>query len=189
LLDSATDQARQLNRLVENLLNMTRLESGSVHLNLEPTDLQDLVGSVVQQFSGRMKNRPLRLEIPDNLPLVPMDTMLVAQVITNLLDNACKYSPEDSPIVVGVELQADAIEVFVRDSGIGLPENELEKVFVKFYRGANNKNSTGTGLGLSICKGIIEAHGGWIKASRNPDRGLTLRFSLPIKNPSEEENE
>lgn len=180
LLDSATDQARQLNRLVENLLNMTRLEAGSVHLNLEPCDLQDLIGSVLQQFTTRLKDHPLKLEIPNDLPLVTCDAVLIAQVVTNILDNACKYSPIGTPITLGVVNRIETIEVFICDSGEGLEEEELEKVFVKFYRGVHHKNTTGTGLGLSICKGIVEAHGGWIKASLNPDRGTTFRFSLPL---------
>lgn len=181
LLDSATDQARQLNRLVENLLNMTRLESGSVHLNIEPCDLQDLIGSVLRQFASRLKDHPLQLEIPNDLPIVMCDAMLIAQVVINLLDNACKYSPSESSIVVGVQVQEKTVEIFVRDSGFGLPEEELEKVFFKFYRSPYHKGTNGTGLGLSICKGIVEAHGGWIKASKNSDRGLTFRFSLPLK--------
>ena len=180
LLDSATDQARQLNRLVENLLNMTRLEAGSVHLNLEPCDLQDLIGTVLQQFTTRLKDHPVQLAIPDNLPLVTCDTVLVAQVITNILDNACKYSSPGTAITLGVETYSDSMQVFIKDAGDGLAEEELEKVFVKFYRGPHHKNTTGTGLGLSICKGIIEAHNGWIRASRNTDHGLTFRFSLPL---------
>ncbi len=181
LLDSATDQARQLNNLVENLLNMTRLESGSVHLNLAPSDPQDLIGSVVQQFSTRCKDHPFQLEVPDDLPALTYDAVLIAQVLTNLIDNACKYSPSGSPILIGAQAQSDSIEFFVHDSGIGLPGEELDKVFIKFYRSPHHKNTTGTGLGLSICKGIVEAHGGWIKAEKNPDRGLTFRFSLPLQ--------
>ena len=180
LLDSATDQARRLNRLVENLLNMTRLEAGSVHLNLGPCDLQDLIGSVLQQFSMRLKDHPLHLEVPDDLPTVTCDAMLIAQVITNLLDNACKYSLTGSPITLGVQIQVETVEIFVRDSGIGIPEEELEKVFIKFYRSPHQKGTTGTGLGLSICKGIVESHGGWIKATKNAEQGLTFRFSLPL---------
>lgn len=189
LLDSATEQSRQLNRLVENLLNMTRLEAGNVHLNLEPCDFQDLIGSVLQQFSTRLKEHSLHLEIPNDLPIVMCDAMLIAQVITNLLDNACKYSPVGSPIILGIQIQAEAIIIFVRDSGIGLPEEELEKVFIKFYRSPHHKGTTGTGLGLSICKGIVEAHGGWIKVSKNTDKGLTFRFSLPLKSETEIKNE
>jgi two-component system sensor histidine kinase KdpD len=189
LLDSATDQARQLNRLVENLLNMTRLEAGGVHLNLEPCDLQDLIGSVLQQFATRLKEHPLHLEVPNDLPIVVCDAMLIAQVITNLLDNACKYSPSGSSIVLGVQVQEKTIEIFIRDSGFGLPEEELEKVFFKFYRSPYHKGTSGTGLGLSICKGIVEAHGGWIKALKNADRGLTFRFSLPVRDLPELKNE
>jgi two-component system sensor histidine kinase KdpD len=185
LLDSATDQARQLNRLVENLLNMTRLEAGSVHLNLEPCDLQDLTGTVLQQFTSRLKDHPIKVEIPDDLPLVNCDAVLIAQVITNILDNACKYSLPGTAITLGITNHTDAVEVFIRDKGEGLDEEELEKVFAKFYRGNHRKTTTGTGLGLSICKGIIEAHGGWIKAANNPDGGATFSFRLPV-NPKKE---
>jgi two-component system sensor histidine kinase KdpD len=185
LLDSATDQARQLNRLVENLLNMTRLEAGSVHLNLEPCDLQDLTGTVLQQFASRLKDHPIKVEIPDDLPLVTCDAVLIAQVITNILDNACKYSLPDTTITLGIIDRTDAVEVFICDRGEGLDEEELEKVFDKFYRGSHRKNTTGTGLGLSICKGIIEAHGGWIKAANNPDGGAIFSFRLPV-NPKKE---
>ena len=180
LLDSATDQARQLNRLVENLLNMTRLESGSVHLNLEPCDMQDLVGTVLQQFTHRLVDHHLHLEIPEGLPLVTCDTVLIAQVLTNLLDNACKYSPSGAPIILGITDKIENVEVYVCDNGRGLDEEEVEQVFAKFYRGKSRSTTTGTGLGLSICKGIIEAHKGWIKAVNNPDRGVTFRFSLPV---------
>lgn len=189
LLDSATEQARQLNQLVENLLNMTRLEAGSVHLNLELCDLQDLIGSVIQQFSTKLKDHPLTLEIPDELPMIHCDAILIGQVVANLLDNACKYSPAGAPILLGAKSSSEVVEIYVRDAGIGLPEDELDKVFIKFYRSPHHKNTTGTGLGLSICKGIVEAHGGWIKAERNPDQGLTFKFSLPRQNPEGDKNE
>ena len=189
LLDSATDQARQLNRLVENLLNMTRLEAGSVHLHLELCDLQDLIGSVIQQFSTKLKDHPLTLEISDDLPMIHCDAILIAQVVANLLDNACKYSPAGAPIIIGAKSCPEVVEIYVRDAGIGLPEDELDKVFKKFYRSPHHKNTTGTGLGLSICKGIVEAHGGWIKAERNPDQGLIFKFSLPCHTPEGDKNE
>lgn len=180
LLDSATDQARQLNLLVENLLNMTRLESGGVHLKLDECDIQDLIGSVVNQFSTRIKRHPLSLQIPNDLPMIKCDSMLIAQVITNLLDNACKYSPPTAPIVLSVADQGSKVEVSIRDSGFGLNEDELSRIFQKFYRSPNHKQTTGTGLGLSICKGIIEAHGGDITVSKNDDKGLTFTFRLPV---------
>jgi len=180
LLDSAIGQARTLNRLVENLLNMTRLEAGRVHLNLELCDLQDLVGTVLQEFSQRLKDHPVTIQIPEDLPLVNCDAMLIAQVITNILDNACKYSPAGASIFLNVEDKGENVEISIRDHGQGLEEEELERVFAKFYRGQSRKNTTGTGLGLSICKGIVEAHRGWIKAGNAPDGGAVFTFSLPV---------
>lgn len=180
LIDSASNQARQLNRLLENLLDMTRLEAGSVHLHLEHCDMQDLVGTVLQQFSSRLSEHPIHLEIPDGLPEIRCDSMLIAQVLTNLLENACKFSRAGDPIIIGMSKLDESIELYVRDQGIGLPDEDLQKVFLKFYRSPQHKNVSGTGLGLSICKGIVEIHGGWIKAERNPDSGLTFRFSLPL---------
>ncbi len=181
LLDSAIGQARNLNLLVENLLNMTRLEAGSVHLNLELTDLQDLIGSVLQQYSNRVKERKVEVKLANDLPLVKCDTVLIAQVLANLIDNACKYSPEKSPIEIRGELSDNFILVSVIDFGCSLPQDELEKIFNKFFRGKEHKGTTGTGLGLSICKGIIEAHGGCITAENNAQAGMTFRFTLPLE--------
>jgi two-component system sensor histidine kinase KdpD len=158
---------------------MTRIEAGGVHLNLELCDIQDLISTVVNQFSTRLLNHPIQLDIPNDLPLISCDAVLIAQVITNLLDNSCKYSEEGSPIKIGVINRINEIEVYVRDTGVGLSDEDLGKVFDKFYRSAHAKNTTGTGLGLSICKGIIEAHGGHIKATNNPDRGTSIHFRLP----------
>jgi len=181
LIDSAIRQARQLNRLVENLLDMTRLEASALRLRREVGDLQDLVGTVVNQMAERLRDRPVRIDIPDNLPLVPMDVMLVAQVLSNLLDNACKYSPEGSPIDILVRLHDKEIVVSVRDRGMGIPTEDLGRVFDKFYRVQTQNKVIGTGLGLSISKGFIEAHGGRIWANNNPDRGVTVTFTLPVQ--------
>jgi two-component system, OmpR family, sensor histidine kinase KdpD len=181
LLTSATDQARQLNHLVENLLNTTRLESGSLRLNISPCDLQDVIGSVLAQFSSRLKDRPIELDIPPSFPLIYCDAVLIAQVISNLLDNACKYSPDGTPLQITVSQKSHMAEVSICDSGNGVAEDEKEMIFAKFYRGSNHKNANGTGLGLSICKGIIEAHSGWIHAETNPTGGLCVRFGLPVE--------
>jgi len=180
LLNSAIGQARNLNLLVENLLNMTRIEAGSVHLNLELVDLQDLIGSVLQQYSTRLHDREVQVDLPSDLPLINCDTILIAQVLANLIDNACKYSPEKSPIVISAMVYEKEVQVKVRDYGSTLPQEEVDRVFDKFFRGAEHKSTTGTGLGLSICKGIIETHGGRILAENNPDKGMTFSFTLPI---------
>lgn len=180
LLDSATSQAVQLNQFVENLLDMSRLESGGLRLHKELVDFQDLVGSVTNQFGDRLKGRKINIEIQANLPTVSVDTMLMAQVMINLLDNAIKYSPEGSPIDITARQQAESLLVSIKDRGIGIPESDLTRVFNKFYRVQQKTGATGTGLGLSICKGIIEAHGGQIWIVNNPDKGTTVSFSLPL---------
>lgn len=181
LLNSAIGQARNLNLLVENLLNMTRLEAGSVHLSLDWVDLQDLIGSVLQQYSPRLHDREVKVDLQPDLPLVHCDAILIAQVLANLIDNACKYSPERSSIHISALAQKKEVEVKVRDFGSCLPREEIDRVFDKFFRGIEHKSTTGTGLGLSICKGIIEAHGGRILAQNNLDKGMTFSFTLPVE--------
>lgn len=180
LIRSATRQADRLNHLVENLLDMTRLEAGAMQLNLEPTDFQDLIGATIHQMSPEVCDRSLNVEIAPDLPLVPVDAVLIAQVLENLLDNACKYSPPQSPITISARLNQDQIEVAVQDCGVGIPAADLERVFDKFYRVQRQETITGTGLGLSICKGIIEAHGGRIWASERAEKGVTISFAIPV---------
>jgi len=180
LIRSATRQAGRLNHLVENLLDMTRLESGALRLNREPTDIQDLIGAVTRQMASEFCKHPLKVEIPPDLPLVTVDAVLIAQVLENLVDNACKYSPPETPINISAHLSKNQIELAVRDCGVGIPTADLERVFDKFYRVQHQEIIAGTGLGLSICKGIIEAHGGRIWAANNPDNGATITFSLPL---------
>ena len=180
LIHSATRQAGRLNHLVENLLDMTRLESGALRLNLESTEVQDLISAVKGQLASEFCNHPLNVEIPPELPLVTVDAVLIAQVLENLVDNACKYSPPQSPITISARKSKNQVEVAVHDCGIGIPVTDLERIFDKFYRVQHQEPIAGTGLGLSICKGIIEAHGGRIWAANNPDNGATFTFALPI---------
>lgn len=183
LIQSAIEQSRQLNRLMENLLDMTRLEAGAVRLNRKPGDLQDLIGTVVNQMSGPFSAHPLSIEIPEDFPLVSMDEMLIAQVLVNLLDNACKYSLPGSPIQISVSRDQSDVKVSVKDEGFGIPPGDLGRVFDKFYRVQHQSQMVGTGLGLSISKGFVEAHGGKIWAENNSGRGVTVSFTLPLKIP------
>jgi len=179
LIRSATSQAEQLNHIVKNLLDMTRVEAGALHLNLEPSDIQDLIGTVIHQMSSKLSSRRIEIKIPTDFPLLTIDAVLIAQVFENLLDNACKYSPPQSPITITVQQNKTDVEISVRDHGIGIPVDDLERIFDKFYRVQRQKSIAGTGLGLSICKGIIEAHGGRIWASNNSDDGMSITFTLP----------
>ena len=180
LIHSAARQSGRLNHLVENLLDMSRLEFGAMRLNSQPVDIQDLIGAVTQQVAAELCNHPLKIEIPSDLPLVNMDDVLIAQVLENLLDNACKYSPLQSPITISVGITENNLEIAVIDNGIGIPENDLQRVFDKFFRVQRPETITGTGLGLSICKGIIEAHGGRIWAENNNGKGVKITFTLPL---------
>jgi two-component system sensor histidine kinase KdpD len=182
LIDTATDQANQLNRLVENLLDMTRLEAGAIHVHHQLGDLQDLIGAVATQMAGVLGNRPLSIHIPEDIPNVTMDAVLTGQVLINLLDNACKYSPPNSPISITARQAGDLVEVMVKDAGPGIPQKEHVRVFEKFYRLEQSRHVTGSGLGLSICKGIVEAQGGTIRVQNNPDQGVCFIFTLPMGN-------
>ncbi len=191
LIDTGWEEARRLNRLVGNLLDITRLEAGALKLRLISSDIQDVVGAALRRLAGRLGDHPVLTNIPPNLPPVPMDFVLIEQVLVNLLDNAVKYSPPGSPIEISASQQGQTLAVAVSDHGDGIPPADLEKIFGKFYRaqqrgqaivpGGFGPGANGTGLGLSICKGIIEAHGGTITAENCLGRGALFRFSLPLE--------
>jgi two-component system sensor histidine kinase KdpD len=181
LLESATDQAIRLNQFVENLLDMSRLEAGALQLHKELTEIQDLIGSVVAKLGKQVGNHHLEIYIPPAMPPVSMDSNLMAQVLVNILDNAIKYSPVNSPIDIEVDSRKEEVLISIKDRGIGIPLADLNKVFDKFYRVQQKRDTAGTGLGLSICKGIVEAHGGQISIVNNPDKGVTVSFTLPLQ--------
>ncbi len=181
LIENARDEAERLNRLVGNLLNMTRIESGAIKLRLEPCDVQDLVGTALEQLGRRVKEKQVRVDVPASFPLVSMDFTLMAQVIVNLLENALKYSPENSLIDVSVSTKDAKMYLKIMDCGVGIPPEDLSRVFDKFYRVQRPENVSGTGLGLSISKGIVEAHGGKIRAANREGGGTILEVELPLE--------
>jgi len=181
LTESAAEEAERLNRLVGNLLDMTRLEAGAIKLNLQPCEVGDLVGAALEQLSGPLRNRQVRLDLPDGLPLAPLDFVLIQQVLTNLLDNALKYSSPEGPIEVRARVAGQDLEIQVADRGVGIPPDDLTRVFDKFFRVQRPSSVAGSGLGLAICKGIVEAHGGQIWAQNRPEGGALLTFSLPLR--------
>jgi two-component system sensor histidine kinase KdpD len=180
LLVGAWEEAERLNRFVSNLLDMTRLESGEMRLNKEPSDVLDLIGCARAAMENKLTGRELRVNLVDDLPLVPMDMVLMAQVLVNLLDNALKYSPSGSPIEMSASLAARQLQLEVLDCGPGIPGQDLKRVFDKFYRLPVPEGASGTGLGLSICRGIVEAHGGTIHAENRPGAGLRIVIRLPL---------
>jgi two-component system sensor histidine kinase KdpD len=181
LVETAYDEAERLNRLVGNLLDMSRLEAGTLKTLMQPCDIQDVVGSALNTLASRLEDHPVDVQIPPDLPLVPLDFVLIAQVLINLLENAVKYSPEGGQVAVSAQaIDREAVQVTVSDHGPGIPEEDLERVFEKFYRVKRFENVVGTGLGLSICKGVVEAHGGTIRAENQPGGGVSFRFTLPL---------
>jgi two-component system sensor histidine kinase KdpD len=189
LLRTIQEEAERLNRFIANLLDMTRLESGAIAPGLDFVDLGDVVGSAVQRASGVLASREIRVDLPADLPMLKLDPVLFEQVLFNLLDNAAKYSPAESRIEIKASTDGNLVILDVADEGDGIPPNDLERVFDKFYRvQAGDRKRAGTGLGLAICRGFVEAMGGTISASNRTDRrGALLTVTLPV--PAEQPQE
>jgi len=153
LVNTAWEQADRLDDLVGNLLDMTRLEAGVRRVQPELCDVQDLVGVALERLGSRLEGRELVLDVPDTLPPMPMDLPLMAQALVNLLDNALKYSPPERPITIKAEATGSELRLTVLDQGPGVPEEDAERIFDKFYRAQRSAEVTGTGLGLSPSNG------------------------------------
>ena len=180
LLETVKEGAARMDRLVANLLDTARLESGMMQLKKDWCDMEDIIGIALRRVAECIEGRPLLINIPEELPLVKADCVLLEQVLINLLDNACKYSTDGSEITITVTQNETVVEVSVADRGAGIPPEYLSQVFDKFYRVEQPKSVSGTGLGLSICKGIIEAHGGYIHAKNRLDGGTSMTFAIPL---------
>ncbi len=157
LLDNALSESDRLNRIVGNLLHMTRLESGVMKANLQPQE----PGEIVEMTLNMLRHpQRVRVNLPEDPPLIAVDFGLMQQVLANLLENALKFTPPDSPVDIGMEVGPRA-ELWVRDYGKGVPVAEREAIFERFFRGRHEVS--GSGLGLSICKGLVEAQGGELR--------------------------
>ena len=165
---------------------MTRLEAGALKVVEQPGDIQDAIGTALENLGECLVKRQILVRVPEGTPLVPMDFVLIVQVLTNLIDNSLKYSLEDTIIEIEVRLIQGMIQVQISDRGVGIPPNDLENIFDKFYRVQRPENISGTGLGLSISKGIVEAHGGRIWAENRYGGGTTVTFTLPLAIKTEE---
>ncbi len=179
LLETLSEEAERLNRLVSNLLEMTRLESGTLQARKEWHSLEEVVGVALGRLAKLLRDRPVSVQLPADLPLVPIDDVLIEQVLINLLDNAIKHTPDDRPLAIAAWAEPEAITVEVADRGPGLTPGDEERVFDKFYRGPG-RDSRGAGLGLAICRGIVAAHGGRIWAENRPGGGVVFRFTIPL---------
>lgn len=180
LARTIAEEGDQLNRLVHNLLDMTRLEGGKVRLRREPHPLEDLIGSTLIVMERRLRERTVELRIAPDLPAVPLDGILIQEVLINLIENALKYTPADSPITIGASAGDDHARITVEDRGPGIEASERERVFEKFYRGSTHGHKPGVGLGLAICRGVIEAHGGRIHVESARPHGAVFVITLPL---------
>ncbi|HLO32132.1 MAG TPA: sensor histidine kinase KdpD [Anaerolineales bacterium] len=181
LVGTAREEADRLNRLVGNLLSMTRIESGAISLHLEPGDMQDVIGTALEQLGKRIEDHEVKVNVPMDFPLVPMDFSLIVQVVVNLLENAVKYSTKGSLIEVSASLLDQKARLEIMDRGVGIPPEDLTRVFDKFYRVQRPESVSGTGLGLSISKGIVEAHHGLIYANARDGGGTVITVELPLQ--------
>jgi two-component system sensor histidine kinase KdpD len=175
-VENIRDEAEKLARLVGNLIETTRLESG-VSLSKEPHPLEEVLGSALERLSRQLGDRPVRADLPEDLPLVPLDAVLLEQVFVNLIENAVRHAPGAGPIDISARREGDRVVVEFADRGPGLPAGDLDRVFEKFYRGAPG----GAGLGLAICRAVVEAHRGLISAANREGGGALFRFWLPLK--------
>ena len=193
LMDSATGEDRdarsallaetltatdRLNSIVENLLSMSRLESGMLKLKKSDNDIFDLVSVVADALRRQSRDHPLSIRIDEDVPLVSLDFILMVQVLTNILLNADRHTPSGTPVELSVERKGRGVRITVADEGRGVTPEELPHLFDRFFRGKNAATG-GVGLGLSICKGIVEAHGGKITAYINRKGGLSVSIFLP----------
>jgi two-component system sensor histidine kinase KdpD len=180
LIQVAREEAEKLNHLITNLLDESRIEAGALKISKQPSEVQDLIGTALEQIGGHAASRPINIDIPVDLPFLSVDFGLIVQALVNILNNAIKYSPDGSSIDVKARQTDREVQIEIADQGVGIPPQDLERVFDKFYRIQRPDNVVGTGLGLSICKGIVEAHGGHILAENRPGGGTVIRLILPV---------
>ncbi len=180
LIMTAHEEALRLNRLVANLLDMTRLDAGALKVRKELQPLEEVVGAALYRLDDRLRGRPVGTDIPADLPLVPFDSVLIEQVLINLIENATKYTPPGSPIDVSARPGDGEVEIEVADHGPGIDKQSAARVFDKFFR-AREGEGGGVGLGLTICRGIVSAHAGRIWVQERRGGGASFRFTLPLE--------
>ncbi len=183
LLEAAKEQADALNRRVTNLLEMTRLGGGAVRPRVERADIEDLVGAVLTQMGEALGSREIHVTVEPDLPQIPLDFVLMIQALTNVLDNALRYTPPDAPIEVRAWWGDGEVCIQIADRGPGVPRDQLARIFDKFHRVARPGDAGGVGLGLAISAGIVELHRGRIWAENRSGGGLAVTVALPLGGP------
>lgn len=191
IAESIREQARRLNSIVSNLLDMAKLRAGNIQLDLQWQPVEEVIGSSIKLLGDALQRHPVNVSIAPDFPLLKFDAVLIERVLCNLFENSVKYASPDSPIFLRADILGNFARISVWDQGPGFPPYKLEAVFGLFERGDNESSIQGAGLGLAICRTIIAAHGGEISA-RN-DNGACVSFTLPLGDPphieTESENE
>ena len=179
LLDLVLDEAQRLDRIVANLLSLSRIETGALRPERQAVELGELISACAARLERLFAHAPVKLELGDDLPLADADYSQIDQVVTNLLQNAARHAPDGSTILVGAEPgEHGLIRVFVEDEGPGIPEGVGDRIFDAFWHGDDSSSS---GIGLAICKAIVEAHGGAIHVESSPGQGARFVFTLPAR--------
>lgn len=180
LLNQIDIASIRLNKQVENLLNMSRLETGLLKLNLQWCDVNELINIIIQKMATLSSNKEIIINLDESLPLCKLDSGTIEQAIHNIIFNALQYTPDNATLQINTSVNKNQLNITISDNGIGVPEDLLPEIFNKFYRLPNTKTG-GTGLGLSISKGFIEAHNGSIIAENILPNGLKFSIKIPVE--------
>ena len=177
--------ALRMSTLVTNLLDMAKIQSGTIRLNLQWQPIDEVTGSALRACAFQLKDHKIHTDLPHDLPLLCFDAVLIERVLCNLLENAAKYAPPGTLICIRAHVEGNHLNVIVEDEGPGLPAGREVELFEKFVRGLRESSTPGVGLGLAICRAIVEAHDGTIRAARSSAGGAALQFTLPLGTPPE----
>lgn len=177
------DEAERMSNLVNNILDMARLDAGVVELKKEWHPVEEIVGTVLTRLQKQLVGRPIKVKLPSGMPMIFVDAVLIEQVLINLLENALRYTPPGSGLEISAETSEHAIEIAVADHGPGIPPGREEHLFEKFYQARHEAAQSGVGLGLAICRAIVAVHGGRIYAQNQPSGGAVFTFVLPVDQP------
>lgn len=183
-LSDIEQEARRLSRIVSNLLDLSRMESGTLHPERSWYDLAALIDDVVGRLRPLTRDHRVEVHVPEDLPPISLDYVEIDQVLSNLLENAARHTRPGTSIVVSASIDGGQAVVEVADDGAGIPKDDLDRVFEPFFRGPSGGTPRGTGLGLAVARGLVEAHGGRISVRNRPEGGAAFRFTLPIEQPA-----
>ena len=177
------EEAERMSNLINNILDMARLEAGVLELNKQWYPLEEIIGTVLSTLHKKLIGRPVKVKLPNGIPMIWADSMMIEQVLINLLENAVRYTPTGSELEIIAEINQSSVQVIVADHGIGIPKGKEEQLFEKFYQTHHETAQSGVGLGLAICRAIIDVHGGKIFARNRTEGGAEFIFTLPLEQP------